>query len=69
MLLFRLRKVLFDRLANWQPPPPESPGQPLAGVRHPRWRGPNGRRSAIAVVEPDPDESVQAIGRLRTRGN
>jgi hypothetical protein len=68
-LLQRIRQIFRDRLAAWEPPPPDLPEDPTADVRHPRWQGPGGRRSAVAVEEPDPDESVQVIGRLRTRGN
>ena len=39
------------------------PGEPYAGVREPRPRGPGGRSSTMAVAEPDPDRDVRAVGR------
>jgi hypothetical protein len=45
--------------------PDGGPSDPYIGVREPRRRGPGGRESAIGVVEPRPDRSVEAIGRLK----
>jgi hypothetical protein len=36
---------------------------PYTGVRAPRKRGPGGRSSAVAVTEPEPDQSTRAVGR------
>ena len=48
------------------PPPPPAPSEdPFAGVRQPRTRRPGGRNSAVAVMEPEPDQWVTAIGRER----
>ena len=79
--MFELLKRLAARLVGWRPPssgptqdvgrrPPSSgPRQdPYAGVREPRKRGPGGRNASVAVMEPDPDQSVSAIGRLWQRG-
>lgn len=41
------------------------PGDPYAHVREPRRRGPGGRHSAVAVMEPEPDQSIDADGRQR----
>ena len=38
------------------------PLDPYARVREPRKRGPAGRHSAVAVIEPEPDQFVAAIG-------
>jgi hypothetical protein len=62
-VLQRLRETFLRLLASWQPPPPEAPGEPLVGVRHPRWSGPGGRSSAVALMEPEPEVDVRAIGR------
>ena len=37
------------------------------GVREPRRRGPVGPQSAVAVMEPEPDSSLDLIGRPRRR--
>jgi hypothetical protein len=76
MFLQRL-KQLAARLMGWRAPssgPSQDPyaevressgpsQDPYAGVREPRKRGPAGRHSAAAVMEPDPHQSVGAIGR------
>jgi len=57
-------KQLAARLAGRVPPPPATPSEdPFAGVRQPRARRPGGRNSAVAVMEPEPDHWVTAIGR------
>jgi hypothetical protein len=73
--MFELLKRLAARLVGQRPPvvgrrPPSSgPAQdPYAGVREPRKRGPGGRNASVAVMEPEPDQSVSAIGRLWQRG-
>jgi hypothetical protein len=54
----------LDRLLrNWQPP--SEPHDPWAGVREPRRRKPGGRNAAVALMEPEPPQSVSAIGRVR----
>ena len=45
---------------------PHRPSDPLIGVRQPRSRGPGGRSSAVAVLEPDDDRNaVDATGKGR----
>jgi hypothetical protein len=61
MLLQRL-KQLAALLIGRRPPSPGSSPDPCVGVREPRKRGPGGRRSAVAVMEPQPQQSVRAIG-------
>lgn len=66
--MFERLKQLAARLAGRLPPLPPLPGppeDPSAGVREPRRRGPGGRNSSAAVMEPSPDELVRAVGRLR----
>jgi len=41
------------------------PYGPDSAVREPRRRRPGGRGSAVAVLEPDPPESIRAIGSVR----
>jgi hypothetical protein len=56
--LKQLAALLFGR----RPPSPGSSQDPCVGVREPRKRGPGGRQSAVAVMEPQPRQSVRAIG-------
>jgi hypothetical protein len=50
-LLARLRRFF------WRKPEPESErGDPFAGVRSPKRRGPQNRSGAVALVEPSEDE-------------
>jgi hypothetical protein len=44
---------------------PEQPRDPLAGVRHPVARRPGGNSAAVAVEEPDDDESLTLVGASR----
>jgi hypothetical protein len=45
-------------------PPSGGASDPLIGVRQPTRRGPSGRKSAAAVLEPDDDRvGVVAVGR------
>jgi hypothetical protein len=67
MFLDRL-KQLVARFAGRVPPPSAAPSEgPFAGVRQPRTRRPGGRNSAVAVMEPEPDQWVNAIGRSARR--
>jgi hypothetical protein len=66
--------MMYDRLLTlirrWRdghPPMPDRPLDPDAGVRHPRWRGPAGRESAMAVPEPAPDVQVDAVAHVPAR--
>ena len=43
-------------------PPTDPPEEPFAGVREPRKRGPGGRESAVALLEPEPDQFTEAVG-------
>jgi hypothetical protein len=44
--------------------PPKRPLDPDSRVRAPKWHGPAGRSSSIAVDEPVDDENVAAVGAL-----
>jgi hypothetical protein len=59
--------TLIRHLRGRQPPLPDLPQDPDAGVRQPRWRGPGGRESAVAVPEPAPEMHVDAVGRVVVR--
>ena len=59
-----LKRFLARFFWRWRPRP-GSPEDPYAGVRAPRTRGPGGRGAAVAVMEPEPDASVAAVGRPR----
>jgi hypothetical protein len=50
--------------------PSSGPSQdPYAGVREPRKRGPGGRHSTVAVIEPEDHQGIAAIGLFsRVRG-
>lgn len=65
-MLARL-KQLAARLMGRQGPLWGPPGDPYASVREPRKRGPGGRHSAVAVMEPEPDQLTNADGRVRQR--
>jgi hypothetical protein len=59
LLCFDLARRAVGR-RGWHGPfhPPDS----LDGVRQPAWRGPGGRRGAIALDEPDDAADVVAVG-------
>ena len=59
--------TLIRHLRGWQPPPPDLPQDPDTDVRQPRWRGPGGRESAVAVPEPAPEMEVDAVARVAAR--
>ena len=42
--------------------PPRGPHNPDSWVRAPKWHGPTGRSTAVAVDEPDDGEAAVAIG-------
>ena len=42
--------------------PPKRPFDPDSRVRAPKWHGPSGRSSLVAVDEPVDDQSVVAVG-------
>jgi hypothetical protein len=65
--MFQMLRVIVARL--WQRHPPGSApyDDPFVGVREPRRRRPGGRSSAVAISEPEPEQDVRLIGRLRTR--
>jgi hypothetical protein len=59
-------KQLAARLLARRPPPAGRSQDPDAAVRVPRKRGPGGRSTAAAVMEPEPDQWVDAVaGRWR----
>ena len=64
-MFFQRLKQLAARLMGWRGPSSGPSQDPYAGVREPRKRGPAGRHSAVAVMEPEPHQSVGAIGRWR----
>jgi hypothetical protein len=53
---------------RWRPDPPRRPHEPDSGVRAPKWYGPTGRRSSVAVAEPVDEECVVAVGRPNSHG-
>jgi hypothetical protein len=61
MFLSLLRMVA--RLLRRQPPASGPAEDPYAGVRVPNDRSPSGRGTAVAVIEPEPPSSVEALGR------
>lgn len=63
--MFERLKQLAALLKGRLPPLSGPPGDPYAHVREPRKRGPGGRHSAVAVVEPEPDRLIDATGRAR----
>ena len=61
--MFRLLKQLVERLRRWSPPDSGPFHDPPAGVREPKRTGPGNRDSAVAVMEPQPAQRVDAVGR------
>ena len=54
-------KRIIARLRSsgaWPPPPGSLPENPDLGVREPKWRRPSGGSTAVAVVEPAPNETT-----------
>lgn len=62
-MYFERLRVIAARLMGRHGPLFDPPLDPYAAVRQPRKRGPGGRHSAVAVIEPEPDRSVAAIAR------
>lgn len=62
--MFRALRRLIARLFGRRPPWLGPPEDPRAGVRQPRRRGPAGRESAVAVMEPEPPTAARAVGRF-----
>ena len=65
-MFLRLRQ-LVARLVGRRPPSSGPTHDPYAGVREPRRRPPGGRNSAVAVMEPEPDQRVSALGQFWRR--
>ena len=65
--MYQRLKAIMARLFQQYQPPPDPPQDPYAGVREPSGRGPSGRRTAAAVMEPEPPQSVDADGWGRNR--
>lgn len=63
--MFRVFKQIIARLFGRRPPTSGPSQDPYAGVREPRKRGPGGRNVAAAVMEPEPDRFVRAVGQKR----
>ena len=64
--MFERLKGLGAQLMRRLPPlpgPPDPAEDRDAGVRQPRRSGPGDRNSAVALIEPDPDQFVAAIGK------
>lgn len=57
------RSTLDALLRGWHPPSGPA-SDPFAGVREPNRRKPGGRNSAVALMEPEPPQLVNAMGRL-----
>ena len=64
--MFTFLRRIFAQLLNSQPPL-DPPLDPYAAVREPRRRSPGGRGSAVAVAEPGPSTSVDAVSRVAHR--
>jgi hypothetical protein len=60
--MFAYLKALAARLVGrgFTGLPPGAPGDPYAGVREPRKRGPGGRSTAVALAEPEEWRVVRA---------
>ena len=54
------RKV---RESSSAPDPNESPRDPYSYVRHPLVRRPGGRDTAVALEEPDEEQTLALVGR------
>jgi len=65
--MFERLKQLAARLMGRLPPLSGPPADPYAYVREPRTRGPGGRHSAVAVMEPEPDQFINADGHAPRR--
>ncbi len=66
--MFRVFRDFILRISGRRPPTGGPALDPFARVRHPRRGGPGSRTSGIALMEPEPDRSVDAVGRgLRRR--
>jgi hypothetical protein len=59
-------EALLNMLRSFNPPE-DPPEDPFAAVREPGPRRPTGRSSAVALVEPDPELNVRAVGTDPTR--
>ena len=61
-LLSRVRAAIGTR-SQWRAEEDDDFGEPDAGVREPRRGSPNGRSSAVALVEPEEESAdVEAVG-------
>jgi hypothetical protein len=67
MPMAHLLQKLAALLRDWRPPDPGPEPDPFSRVREPRGGGPTGRTSVMAVREPEPESSVRAVGRFRSR--
>jgi hypothetical protein len=65
--MFRALREFVARLLARRPPGADPSRDPYAGVRQPRRTGPGGRTSAVALMEPEPDRSVDALARQPRR--
>ena len=63
--MFERLRQLVARLEGRRPPPVDPTLDPYAGVREPRRRTPGGRHDSVAVMEPEPDQLISAIGQCR----
>jgi hypothetical protein len=61
--MFRSLLRMVVRLLRRQPPASGPAEDPYAGVRVPNDRSPSGRSTAVAVTEPEPPGSIEALGR------
>lgn len=63
--MFRQLRHIVERMLGRRPPEAGPLPDPFAGVRQPRGNGPGGRQSGVALREPEPDRSIEAVGRAR----
>ena len=59
--MFRSLREFVARLLGRHRPGADPSGDLYAGVRQPRRSGPGGRTSAVALMEPELDRSVNAL--------
>jgi hypothetical protein len=60
--LFTRKRQPADPMISGLPP---APRDPFSGVRHPRTLRPGGKTAAVAVEEPEDDETLMAVGSTR----
>jgi len=61
-LLRYLARAVESRLSSIAPDAPDAPRDPYSYVRHPLVQRPGGRNAAVALEEPDEDETLILVG-------